>query len=116
MSRTTQLQKPAAIALVHEHTPELRLMLVYQAGIANVFQVDNFTLTTDDRQARRIYQGDFRTAEQLCYGAALAGAIVRSAACNMAGDIQRFAWTDDLEAQPFSDCFNPQTWNGDDAR
>lgn len=116
--------KRAAVALEHSRTAALQLMLVYQAGIANVFQVEDFAadVTDDDpgcnnakrsadRVAKRIYQGDFRTAETLCYGAALAGAIIRSAACNMAGDVSLWQWTRDLDVQPFSDKFHPQAWN-----
>jgi hypothetical protein len=51
--------------------------LVYQGGIANVF----------DGQAR-IFQGDFRGAEMLCRGAILSGAVkVRVRHCERAGDI-----------------------------
>ena len=63
-----------------------RAFLVYQGDIANVFEVKAFNLQDYGRNARRIYQGDFRTAECICYGLGLAGCIVRSAACNMAGD------------------------------
>lgn len=90
----------------------IRLVLVYQAGIANVFEVESFNLADFGREARRIYQGDFRTAESICYGAGLAGAIVRTAACNQAGDIATAHWSEDLDEQPFSDKFHPQLWNG----
>lgn len=110
---------PKRIALRLADVTDLRIMLVYQAGIANVFRVAVFNLAADaggladgDRQAQRIYQGDFRTAESICYGMGLAGAIVRSAACNRAGDIAGQTWTEDLDAQPFSDKFCPQVWNG----
>lgn len=95
----------------------LRFWLVYQAGIANVFQVENFNLAHDTicpgvgtgtgRKARRVYQGDFRTAESIAYGCGLAGALVMTSACNQAGDIQNAQWTDDLESQPFADKFHP---------
>jgi hypothetical protein len=88
-----------------------RAMLVYQAGIANVFDVKSFNRGTYGRDARRIYQGDFRTAESIAYGLGLAGAKVRTAACNEAGDIVDRTWSGDLDAQPFSDKFHPQAWN-----
>jgi hypothetical protein len=80
-----------------------RAMLVYQAGIANVFKVTSFNLSDFGRDAKRLYQGDFRGAVQLSRGLGLAGVTVRTAACNMAGDIARSHWTEDLESQPFSD-------------
>jgi hypothetical protein len=86
---------------------KMKAMLVYQAGIANVFTVQAFNLAPDGREARRVYQGDFRGAEQLARGMGIAGAIVRTAACNQAGDIVNATWSDDLDAQPFSDKFSP---------
>jgi hypothetical protein len=80
--------------------------LVYQAGIANVFDC---TLTRD---RSRIYQGDFRTAEMICYGLGRAGCFVRTYACNQAGDILSASWDTPLSDAPFSDKFHPQTWNG----
>lgn len=85
----------------------LRVMLVYQAGIANVYIVDCFNLAPFGRNARIINQGDFRGCELIAYGCGMVGAIVRTAACNRAGDISGETWTDDLESQPFSDKFNP---------
>jgi len=85
----------------------LRVMLVYQAGIANLFRVRCFNLQPFGRDATRLYQGDFRGAELLAHGMGMAGAIVRSAACNEAGDIQDRPWSDDLDAQPFADRFLP---------
>ena len=96
--------------LCPNQTPDgerLRFALVYQAGIANVFQVDCFNLASFGRNATRIYQGDFRTAEAMALGMGHAGSIVHSLACNEAGDIARSTWTDDLEEQPFSDNFSP---------
>jgi hypothetical protein len=84
-----------------------RFMLVYQAGIANLFQVDCHNLALDGRNARRIYQGDFRTAESMARGCGHAGAVVMTAACNQAGDIADSKWSEDLENQPFSDKFQP---------
>ena len=85
----------------------LRFALVYQAGIANIFQVDCFNLNSFGRNERRIFQGDFRGAECIAHGLGLAGAVVQSLACNKAGDIDKQDWTTDLEAQPFSEKFSP---------
>lgn len=88
-----------------------RAFLVYQAGIANVFEVDCHNLSNFGRNARRLYQGDFRGAENFARGMGAAGTIVQTAACNMAGDISTFEWSDDLDAQPFSDSFRPVKCN-----
>jgi len=85
----------------------LRFMLVYQAGLANVFQVDCFNLSPFGRNARRVMQSDFFSCEFFAHGLGHAGAIVATAACNQAGDIVNANWTDDLESQPFSDKFHP---------
>jgi hypothetical protein len=85
----------------------LSFALVYQAGIANVFRIDCANLEVFGRNAQRIYQGDFRTAEAIAFGLGMAGAIVHTMACNRAGDIIDATWTDDLESQPFSVNFSP---------
>lgn len=84
-----------------------RFMLVYQGGITNLFRVESFNLSDFGRNAQRVFQGDFRTAQYMAHGAGLAGAVVMSVACNQAGDIRCAQWSDDLEAQPFSDQFAP---------
>jgi hypothetical protein len=84
-----------------------RYVLVYQAGLANVFRVTSFNLSDYGRDAERLLQSDFRTAEAFARGLAAGGGIVKSAACNRAGDIIREKWTDDLDSQPFSDKFHP---------
>ena len=84
-----------------------RAMLVYQAGIANLFIVKAFNLSGYGRKAQRIYQGDFRSCEMMALGLDRAGVCVKTAACNMAGDIAWATWSDDLDAQPFSDKFRP---------
>lgn len=88
-----------------------KIVLVYQAGIANVFEVDSFNLSEYGREARRLMQTDFRTAEVYCQGRADAGDTVKAATCNMAGDIALQSWTQDFEAQPFADSFRMRdTW------
>lgn len=81
--------------------------LVYQAGIANVFEVESANLSPYGRNARCFYQGDFRSAELIAKGLAIGMHIVHTAACNMAGDISNQTWTDDLDSQPFSANFQP---------
>jgi hypothetical protein len=88
-----------------------RAMLVYQAGIANVFAVDSFNIADYGRNARRLLQHAFSPCEHFARGLAAAGVVVRTAACNQAGDIVNALWSLDLEAQPFSDNFNPVSEN-----
>lgn len=102
---------PKRITLPQRIGEPTRVVLVYQAGICNVFHVTSFNLSDYGRDAVRIYQGDFRTGESICYGLGLAGAVVRTAACNQAGDIARAHWSEDLDSQPFSEKFHPQAWN-----
>lgn len=84
-----------------------RAVLVYQAGIANVFRVKSFTPKNIGRSAYRVLQADFRTCESFARGLVEAGVMVRTMACNEAGDITNSDWTRDLENQPFSDKFSP---------
>ena len=88
-------------------TEQKRAFLVYQAGIANVFEVDCFNLSPFGREARRLIQADFRTCEAFAAGLAAAGYHVSTAGCNMAGDIAGQKWTEDLDSLPFSDKFQP---------
>ena len=83
----------------------MKAVLVYQAGIANVFQVASFNLSDYGRDAKRLYQGDFNSATMFAKGLAASGMQVKTAACNQAGDIQGATWSEDLEEQPFSDSF-----------
>lgn len=76
----------------------MKLVLVYQAGIANVVEL------TDNGQ-KRLLQGSFEQCEWFMRGAQHAGANVDVAGCNMAGDILNKAWTRDLDSLPFSDKF-----------
>jgi len=91
----------------YEEDTTKRAMLVYQAGIANVFEVESHNLADFGRDAKRLMQGDFYGCESFANGLAKAGYIVKSAACNMAGDIAKQKWSDDLDAQPFSESFRP---------
>lgn len=85
----------------------VRVMLVYQAGLANVFRVDCFNLASFGRNAVRLMQSDFRTCESFARGMGEAGAIVRSAHCNKAGDIADSTWSENLDSAPFGDKFRP---------
>ena len=52
----------------------MRLVLVFQCGIANVFKVDRFSAIPQRRgNVVRLYQGDFRSAEMMATGAGYAG-------------------------------------------
>ncbi len=84
-----------------------RIFLVYQARIANVFEVDCHNLSSFGRNAKRLLQHAFTTCEWYARGLAQAGAIVRTVGCNKAGDIINQHWTEDLESLPFSDKFHP---------
>lgn len=89
-----------------------RFALVYQAGIANVFETGPFN--TADKYSRgfttRVLQSGFRTAEAFCLGAMAAGASVAVASCNRAGDITGEDWTPGLEDCPFRGDARP-VWN-----
>lgn len=82
-------------------------MLVYQAGMANVFAVNSITTAPADRNARRLLQCDFRSCEWYANGLLAAGATVATAACNTAGDTADIEWSFDLLDQPFSSDFRP---------
>jgi hypothetical protein len=72
-------------------------MLVYQAGIANVFRTDHNAPELEGRNAVRLLQGDFRACEFFAKGLATAGVLVRAAHCNRAGDITDVDWSCTLE-------------------
>ena len=83
--------------------------LVYQAGIANVFEIRTANYGTFGREAKRLYQGDFHSAEMFIRGI-LTGddkSLAITGYCNMAGDIAEQNWGWELETAPFSDKFRP---------
>ena len=102
------------IERLHERldAKKLRIVLVYQAGIPNVFRVTSFNLSDYGRDAKRIMQSDFKSCESFAIGCGYSGAIVKVAACNQAGDVVGARWTTDLESQPFSDKYNSGLLNG----
>lgn len=71
------------------------LVIVYQAGIANVFE-----------NRRRLLQSDFRTCEMFCRGAQAMGATIVPAWCNMAGDVILETWNyENFDNAPFNESF-----------
>lgn len=84
-----------------------RAFLVYQGGLANVFQVDCHNLANYGRHAQRLMQSDFRSCEWYSVGLRDGGVIVRTASCNKAGDVINEQWTEDLASAPFNDQFQP---------
>lgn len=84
-----------------------RAVLVYQAGIANVFRVSTFNQAPHERHAVRLLQSDFRMCESFARGLAAAGVTVTTFGCNQPGDVTNAHWSEDLEGQPFSDKFSP---------
>jgi hypothetical protein len=77
--------------------PQRKFALVYQSGIANVFEVECLNLKDFGREAKRLVQADFKTAESFARGLATGGHIVASFHCNMAGEIKNFDWSDDMD-------------------
>lgn len=82
-----------------ERVQPRKLWLVYQAGIANVFEVSG------DEFRKRLLQSDFRTCESFCLGAEAVGAEIYAACCNRAGDIISMSWDTRPDEAPFSDNF-----------
>lgn len=84
-----------------------KAFLVYQAGIANVFEVDCFNESPYGRNAKRLMQADFAACENFTRGLRAAGYTVFSVGCNMAGDIINQKFETDLNSLPFCDKFHP---------
>ena len=80
--------------------------LVYQGGIANVFQLSRMSVEPQARD-KRLLQGSFAECEAFTRGLKAAGVTVTTWACNQAGDIAGADWSANLEDQPFSDKFRP---------
>lgn len=75
--------------------------LVYQAGIANVFKVDQ-----KSGIRTRVMQNAFGPCAQYCRGLKEAGQEVRPAWCNEAGDISKRPWSvSHFENAPFHEKF-----------
>ena len=86
-------------------------ILVYQAGLANVFEVTSLNLSDYGRDAKRLMQADFRSCEQFSRGLGTAGVTVRTASCNIAGDCAAVHWDEGPDATPFRDATNPVHMN-----
>ena len=80
--------------------------LVYQAGIANVFKAD-VRHENSFNNHRSIGQSDFKSAESFCRGLREAGATVKVAWDNSAGDITANLWHfSNFQNAPFNDKFS----------
>ena len=84
-----------------------KAVVVYQAGIANVFEVECFNLSDFGRDAERILQADFKSCEIFARGLKHAGYTITSLYCNQAGDISFSEWKENLTDAPFHDSFHP---------
>ena len=88
-----------------------RAVLVYQAGIANVFRVEAFNMADYGREAHLMIQADFHTCEVYARALARCGTVVRSAWCNMAGSIAGQPWKEvairSSGEGPFNDKWRP---------
>jgi len=92
---------------LEDHMKVKKAVLVYQAGIANVFAVDSFNMADYGRNAKRLLQDAFGPCEWYARGLAYAGIKVCSMHCNQAGDIMAAKWSDNLEDAPFFDKMCP---------
>lgn len=84
-----------------------RAMLVYQGKIANVFEVECFNLSKYGREAELLLRGCFGECEAFARSLGTAGVTIRTAACDQSGDITNATWSEDLDAQPFTEHYNP---------
>ena len=85
-------------------------VLLYQAGIANVFTVDRgaHLKNPEDRTGqKRLLQGSFRECEAFARGMDAAGMLVYSFHCNMAGDVAGQVWEASLDEAPFRESMRP---------
>lgn len=74
--------------------------LVYQGGIANVFD------TTGGGEPRRVLQHAFNVCEWYCRGAKAAGVEIHIAFCNVAGDCRLRVWSTPEDHAPFKDAMH----------
>ena len=90
-------------AIVRRMNKAQRIAVVYQAGIANVFRVEEFLVDAAGgrRGAVRLLQGAFQSCEWFARGMLTAGCEVRSFACNRAGDVSGEVWSLNVEDAPF---------------
>lgn len=82
-----------------------RITLVYQAGIANVFD-------TTGETPKRLLQSDFCSCEMFARGMAAAGCSVKTAWANVAGDVALSPWEyANLHDAPFFESIRPVVAN-----
>ena len=88
--------------------------LVYQAGVANIFEMSPWEESETDHNLdnsvscdkKRVLQHSFIACEWYCRGLRQAGKTVRVYWCNEAGDIQNSVWWhDNFCNAPFNDKF-----------
>lgn len=86
-------------------------VLVYQAGIANIFRVSSPNpLPYKDVERARIFQGIFETAEAIFHGihlGSLGSARLFYGFCNKAGDITKQEWNTTEYQAPFVGSMRP---------
>ena len=81
-----------------------KIALVYQAGLANVFRVDNFSTAPESRgTVKRLLQHAFSPCVWYARGLRAAGATVEVFAANYAGDIAAHDWDTRIDEAPFCD-------------
>jgi hypothetical protein len=86
----------------------IKAVVVYQAGIANVFEVENFDAEASGRgNCRRLLQHAFGPCEWFARGLRSAGTHIASAHCNRAGDITDAKWDFDLTEAVFREAMMP---------
>lgn len=77
--------------------------IVYQGGIANVFKVNQ----NKPYNRTRLMQSAFSACENYCRGLRGAGATVKAAWCNRAGDIANVPWSvTHFDNAPLHDVFS----------
>jgi hypothetical protein len=81
----------------------MKIMLVYlPEQVACVFKVDTFNLRDRDRNAKRLYEGDWKTAAALARAFRDAGAGVETVGSgNPWAKYKDSRWTDELHELPF---------------
>lgn len=80
------------------------IALVYQAGIANVFEISG-DYATGERH--RILQHAFIPCEWYAQGLRDNGNNLKVYSCNRAGDIKDAPWVEGMDDCPFRDSANP---------
>ena len=91
-------------AFPYRKNPKLKVALVYQGSMANVFEVDEFFLgNIKKRNTQRVMYDDFHTCECYCRGVIAAGGQVLVASCNEEGEIRERPWSNCMDDAPSAD-------------